>query len=51
MEVHTSAVSRWIKEKLKETEVHVDVFEGHFTRSVSTSKAYPAGISVDDMLS
>ena len=51
MEVHSSTVSRWIKEILKETGVDVDVFKGHSTRSASTSKACLSGISVDDILS
>ena len=51
MEIHSSTVSRWIKEILKETRVDVDVFKGHSTRSASTSKACLSGISVDDILS
>ena len=51
VEVHSSAVSRWIKEILKETGVNVDVFKGHSTHSASTSKACLSGISVDDILS
>ena len=51
MEVHSSTVSRWIKEVLKETWVDVDVFKGHSTCSASTSKACLSGISVNDMLS
>ena len=51
VEVHSSAVSRWIKEILKETRVNVDVFKGHSTHSASTSKACLSGISVDDILS
>ena len=51
MEVHSSTVSRWIKEILKETGVDVDVFKGHFTRSASTSKACLSDISVDNILS
>ena len=50
MEVHSSTVSRYIKEILKETGVYVDVFKGHSTRSASTSKACLSGISVDDIL-
>ena len=38
VEVHSSTVSRWIKEILKETGVDVDVFKGHPTRSASTQK-------------
>ena len=38
MEVHSSTVSKWIKEVLKETGVDVDVFKGYPTCSVSTSK-------------
>ena len=51
MEVHSSTVSRWIKEILKETGVDVDVFKDYSTRSSSTSKACVSGISVDDILS
>ena len=39
MEVHSSTVSRWIKEILKKTGVVVDVFKGHSTPSASISKA------------
>ena len=51
VEVHNSTVSRSIKETFKDIGVDVDVFKGHSTRSVSTSKACLSGISVDDMLS
>ena len=51
VEVRSSAASRWIKEILKETGVDADVFKGHSTRSVSTSKACQSGISVEDILS
>ena len=51
MEVHSSTVSRWMKEILKETGVDVDVLKGHSKRSASTSKACLSGISVDDILS
>ena len=51
MKFHSSTVSRWIKEILKETGVDADVFKGHSTHSVSTSKACLSGIFVDDMLS
>ena len=51
VEVHSSTVSRWIKEILKETAVDVDVFKGHSTRSASTSKACLSGIPVDDIVS
>ena len=51
MEVHSSTVSRWIKEILKETGVDVDVFKGHSKHSASTSKSCLSGISVDDILS
>ena len=50
MEFHSS-VSRWIKEKLKETGVDADVFKGHSTRSASTSTVHLSGISVDDIVS
>ena len=40
MKVHSSTVSRWIKEILKETGVDVDVFKGHSTRSASISSIY-----------
>ena len=50
MKVHSSTVSRWIKERLKETGVDVDVFKDYSTRSSSTSKACLSGISVDDIL-
>ena len=50
MEVHSSKVSRWIKEILKETGVDV-VFKCNSTRSASTSKACLSSISVDDILS
>ena len=50
VKVHSSTVSRWIKEILKETGVDVDVFKGHSTRSASTSKGCLSGISVDDTL-
>ena len=50
VEVHSSSVSRWIKEILKEPGVDVDVFKGHSTRSASTSKACLSGISMDDIL-
>ena len=42
------AVSRWIKEILKEIGVDVG-FKGHSTRSASTSKACLSGISVDNI--
>ena len=51
VKVHSSTVSRWIKEILKETGVDVDVFKGYSTRSAPTSKACLSGISVDDILS
>ena len=51
VEIHSSTVSRWIKEILKETEADVDVFKGHSTSSVSPSKECLSGISVDDILS
>ena len=51
VEVHSSTVSTWIKEILKETGVDVDVFKGHSTRSPSASKACLSGMSVDDILS
>ena len=50
VEVHSSTVSRLIKEILTETEVDVDVSKGHSTRSASTSKSYLSGISVDNIL-
>ena len=51
MEVHSSAVSIWIKKILKETGVDIDVFKGHSTRPASTSTACLSGISVDEILS
>ena len=51
VEVHSSTVSRWTKEILKETGVDVDIFKGHFTCSAFTSKACLSGISVYDILS
>ena len=51
IEVHSSAVSRWIKEILKETGVDADVFKGHSTLPASTSKACLSSISVDEILS
>ena len=51
VEVHSSIVSRWIKEILKETGVDVDVFKGHSARSAYTSKACLSGVSMDDSLS
>ena len=50
VEVHSSIVSRWIKEILKETGVDVDVFKGHSKRLSSTSKACLSDISVGDIL-
>ena len=51
VKIHSSTVSRRIKEILKETGVDADVFKGHSTRSVSPSKECLSGISVDDILS
>ena len=51
VEVHSSTVSRWIKEILKKTGLDVDVFKGHSTRSASTSKTCLSGNSVDDIIS
>lgn len=51
VEVHSSAVSRWVKEILKETGVNVDVFRGHCTCSASTSQVCLSGILVNDILS
>ena len=51
VEVHSSTVSKWIKEMLKETGVDVDIFKGHSKLSASTSKLCLSGISVDDILS
>ena len=51
VEVHSSTVSRWIKQILKETGVDVDVFESHSTRSASASKVCLSGILVDGILS
>ena len=50
-EVHSSTVSRWIKEILKETGVDADFVKGHSTCSASTSKACLSGISIDDIIS
>ena len=50
-EVHSSTVSRWIKEILKETGVDADFNKGHSTCSASTSKACLSGISIDDIIS
>ena len=51
VEVHSSAVSIWIKKILKETGVDIDAFKGHSTRPASTSTAFLSGISVDEILS
>ena len=44
VEVHSSTVSRWIKDILKETGIDVDGFKSHSTRSASTSIACLSGI-------
>ena len=44
VEVHSSTVSRCIKEIFKETGVDVDVFKGHSIRSAFSSKACQSGI-------
>ena len=36
MDVHSSTVSRWMKEILKESGVDVDVFKGHCKLSASS---------------
>ena len=50
VEVHSSAVSRSMKEILKETGVDLDVFKCLTTRSASTSKVCLLENSVDDII-
>ena len=46
MEVHSSTVSRRIKETLKLAEIDVSIFKGHSTRAASSSKASKVGLSL-----
>ena len=43
-------ISGWIKNVCREAAIDTNIFEGHFTRSASTSKAGLAGLSVTDIL-
>ena len=48
--VVSSAISRWIKNVLREAGIDSKIFKGRSTRSASTSNAEWAGLSVTDIL-
>jgi len=48
--VVTSTVSRWLKEVIRDSGIEIKHFQGHSTRSASTSKALLNGASVEDIM-
>ena len=49
-EIASSTVSGWIKEVLQLDNVDTNVFQGHSTRSASTSKVNLKGLALSDIL-
>ena len=48
--VVTSTVSRWLKEVIRDSGIEIKHFQGHSTRSASTSKALLNGASIEDIM-
>ena len=48
--VQTSTLCRWLKTVLKESGVDVSIYQGHSTRSASSSAALNAGATISDIL-
>ena len=49
-EVVKSTISGWIKEVLKQSEINVEHFKAHSTRSASSSKVQMSGLPVEQIL-
>ena len=46
----TDTISRWAKDTLKDSGINIDVFTSHSFRSASTSKAFPVGVPLQEIL-
>ena len=47
--VREQTLSRWVKETLKNSGIHTNVFTAHSTRHASTSAAKRSGVSIDTL--
>ena len=48
--VTKSTVSRWLKEVIRDSGIEISHFQGHSTRSASTSKALLNGASIEEIM-
>ena len=48
--VTVSAVSRWLKGILQLSDINIDIFKAHSTKSVSISKAFWKGASIKEIM-
>lgn len=45
--ISSQTISHWLKDVLKSSGIHIDLFKGHSTRLASTSKADNSGINIE----